>query len=120
MLLLDTHILIHAVDGGLAPRERRLLSAHPWSLAAISVWEIAMLSQLGRIDVDLEDPHWERLLARIQIWPLTWAVCRRLPELDLHGDPADALIAATAVEHRIPLLTRDRALRRSRVVPLAG
>jgi len=120
MLLLDTHILIHAVEGGLAPRERRLLSEAPWSIAAISLWEIAKLAQLGRIELDVDDAHWERLLARIQVWPLTWPVCRRLRELDVRGDPADELIAATALEHRVPLVTRDRILRRSRVVPLAG
>jgi PIN domain nuclease of toxin-antitoxin system len=34
-------------------------------------------------------------------------------------DPADQLIAATSVVHGVPLLTRDRTLRRSKIVPLA-
>jgi PIN domain nuclease of toxin-antitoxin system len=116
MLLLDTHILIHAVEGGLAPRERRALSGDAWSIAAVSLWEIAKLAQLGRVEVDVDDPHWERLLARIHVWPVTWAICRRLGGLDFRGDPADELIAATSLEHRIPLLTRDRAIRRSRLL----
>ena len=41
MLNLDTHILIHALDGTLTPVERRLLSAEPWSISAIVLWEIA-------------------------------------------------------------------------------
>jgi len=39
--------------------------------------------------------------------------------LDFSGDPADELIAATSVVHRVPLLTRDRRIRRSQIVPLA-
>jgi hypothetical protein len=34
-------------------------------------------------------------------------------------DTADELIAATSVVHGVPLLTRDRAIRRSKIVPLA-
>jgi len=40
--------------------------------------------------------------------------------LDVRVDPADEIIAATSVAHNVPLVTRDRALRRSAVVPLAG
>jgi predicted nucleic acid-binding protein len=39
--------------------------------------------------------------------------------LDFRGDPADELIAATSVIHRAPLLTRDRIIRRSKIVPFA-
>jgi predicted nucleic acid-binding protein len=37
----------------------------------------------------------------------------------VRGDLADELIAATSVVHNIPLVTRDRALLRSKIVPLA-
>ena len=39
---------------------------------------------------------------------------------DLPGDPADQIIAATSVVQRIPLVTRDRHLLRSKRVPLAA
>ena len=39
--------------------------------------------------------------------------------LDFDGDPADELIAATSVVHGVPLLTRDRKIRTSKLVPLA-
>lgn len=36
----------------------------------------------------------------------------------LSGDAADELIAATSVVHQVPLLTRDRSILQSRLVPL--
>ena len=39
--------------------------------------------------------------------------------LDFESDPADELIAATSLAYGIPLLTRDRKLLRSKIVPLA-
>jgi PIN domain nuclease of toxin-antitoxin system len=47
------------------------------------------------------------------------AVCRAIQELDFRGDPADEIIAATSLVHRVRLVTRDRAIRRSSRVPLA-
>jgi predicted nucleic acid-binding protein len=38
----------------------------------------------------------------------------------VRGDPADELIAATSLVHGVPLVTRDRALLASKVVPLAS
>ena len=52
--------------------------------------------------------------------PIDLDVCRAMHRLDVGSDAADRLIAATSLAHRAPLVTRDRALRRSRVVPLAG
>ena len=119
MLNLDTHILIHALTGELKDPERELLAKNPWSISAIVLWEIAKLSQLGRIEVDLDDPEVLRALSRIHVWPIDLEVCRRLKDLDFKGDPADELIAATSSVHRVPLLTRDRQIRKSRQVPFA-
>jgi len=44
----------------------------------------------------------------VHIWPLDPAICQRSEEPDFTTDPADELIAATSIVHRIPLLTRDR------------
>ena len=119
MLNVDTHVLIYAVTGALLPREIRLLSADRWSVSAIVLWEIAKLAQLGRIAVDLDDPDVVRVLARVHVWPLTREIARTSTRLDFRGDPADELIAATSVVHTVPLVTRDRALLRSKIVPLA-
>jgi PIN domain nuclease of toxin-antitoxin system len=67
----------------------------------------------------MESVEFSRIFARVHVWPLDLAVCRQSAELDFRGDPADKLIAATSVVHRVPLLTRDRRIRRSKLVPLA-
>ena len=121
MLNVDTHVLLYAVTGApLRPGERRLLENDTWSISAIVLWEVAKLAQLGRIAVDLEDPEVVRVLGRVHVWPLTREIARTSTRLDVRGDPADELIAATSVVHKVPLLTRDRALLRSKIVPLAG
>jgi PIN domain nuclease of toxin-antitoxin system len=119
MLNLDTHILLFALDGSLTPAERRLLASNPWGISVIVLWEVAKLAQLGRIAIDLESAEFSRIFARVHVWPLNLAVCRQSTALDFLSDPADELIAATSIVHRVPLLTRDRRIRRSKVVPLA-
>lgn len=119
MLNLDTHILVHALAGGLKPRERVLLASQPWSISAIVLWELAKLAQLGRIEADLQDPDVVRALARLHVWPITRELAHASTQLDVQGDPADELIAATSLVHNVPLMTRDRALLKSQQVPLA-
>ena len=59
------------------------------------------------------------MISRLHLWPLTLDVCRAIRTLDFDSDPADETIAATSVVERVPLVTRDRKMRRSKVVPLA-
>jgi PIN domain nuclease of toxin-antitoxin system len=97
-------------------------NARPF-LSDISLWEVAMLVGLGRIDLDepfdrwLEaaaDPRTVRVLA---ITPAIAAEVARLPST-FQRDPADRLIVATCRALGHPLLTRDRAITRARLVRL--
>lgn len=119
MLNLDTHVLIHALQGTVRPRERALLAEASWGVSAIVLRELAKLVQLKRITLDLDDPDFQNAMMSVHIWPLDLEVARLSTRLDFHGDPADELIAATSVAHEIPLLTRDRRILRSKIVPLA-
>ena len=120
MLNLDTHILIFALVGKLRARERHLLGENRWSISAIVLWELAKLAQLGRIEIDLDDFEVRRALSALHLWPITLEICREIRDLDFRGDPADELIAATSIVHRVPLLTRDTAIGASRRTPLAA
>ena len=116
MLNLDTHILLFALEGTLRPRERAALADDRWGISAIVLWEIAKLKQKGRIAVGLDHPPLARVLDRITIWPLDAAVCGRIAELDFKSNPADEIIAATSLEYGAPLVTRDRKIRRSKML----
>lgn len=119
MLNLDTHILIYALQGALKPREHRLLAQEAWSISAIVLWELAKLSQLKRISIDITSADFAVRLARIHIWPVDLRVCREILKLDFRGDPADEIIAATSIVHRTRLVTRDRRILKSKIVPFA-
>lgn len=119
MLNLDTHILIHALNGNLKPREQRLLSDDPWGVSAIVLWELAKLVQIGRLELDLDGRAMEKILSTIHVWPIDLKICRTLKKLDFKSDPADELIAATSIAHGVPLLTRDKTILKSKVTPLA-
>lgn len=88
-------------------------------VAAIVLWELAKLALLGRIEVDLDDPEVDAVLAGLHVWPLDLVVAKTSTALDFQGDPDDELIPATSAVHGVPLLTRDKQIRGSKLVPLA-
>ncbi len=119
MLNLDTHIFVYALQDKLTATEHRLLAKNSWSVSAIVLWELAKLSQLRRITIDISSPDFAIALARVHIWPLDLRICRQSTQLDFTSDPADEIIAATSIIHRVPLLTRDQKILESKLVPFA-
>lgn len=119
MLNLDTHVLLYALSDELKAAEEKLLRGDTWSISAIVLWEITKLAQLDRIELDIDTAEVRSTLTAIHTWPITLDVCAAIRDLDFRSDPADELIAATSVVHRVPLVTRDRKIRRSKLVPLA-
>ncbi len=118
-LNLDTHILIHALSGNLRPTERSLLSANHWGISPVVLWEIAKLAQIGRIALDVDSPTFIRAMRKIHLWPMTLDVAHAVKMLDFRSDPIDEIIAATSIAYEIPLITRDRKIRASRIVRCA-
>jgi PIN domain nuclease of toxin-antitoxin system len=82
----------------------------------VSFWELAMLIAKGRINsITSPTRHRARILSSdIQEIPLTGDTGILAADLDLHGDPADRFIAATAIIQGATLLTADRAFLRWR------
>jgi PIN domain nuclease of toxin-antitoxin system len=119
MLNLDTHILVHALQGTLRRGEQKLLTKNRWSISAIVLWELAKLAQLKRITLDINSQEFTLALSRIHVWPIDLRICQEISKLDFHSDPADEIIAVTSIIHQVPLLTRDRVLLQSSVVPTA-
>jgi len=119
MLNLDTHILVFALNGSLTAKERELLSRESWGVSGIVLWELSKLAELGRITLDLNDADFVEAMSQIHVWPITLDVCRAIATLDFDSDPADEIIAATSVAQGCALVTRDKRIRGSKVVPLA-
>ncbi len=89
-------------------------------IPAICLWEIGMLVEKRRVRflADVREFFSVGLTpGRVEIAPITAAIAARSSEFGstLHGDPADRLIGATAIELATPLVTRD-----ARLTDLAG
>lgn len=82
--------------------------------ADIVLWEIAMLVNKQRIILSISaDQFIKDLLQglRISVLPISPAIAvRAQASVFQHKDPADRLIAATAMELNAPLITKDRKL----------
>lgn len=120
--LLDTHIALWLDSGDESLRaSTRALIDDCWRnggqifLSAISVWEIALLVDGGRIDLDLPVDAWvKRFISRpgIEPTPLGHRAASRSYQLHHleHRDPADRLLIATAIELACPLITYDERI----------
>jgi PIN domain nuclease of toxin-antitoxin system len=122
LLLLDTHVWIWVVEGVAAElaapviaRIEKASDAGSVRVAAISVWEVAMLEARGRLRLALEIDEWVRRAVAApgtQLVPLSPEIAvdsARLPG-DPDGDPADRMLMATARRIGASLVTRDERI----------
>jgi PIN domain nuclease of toxin-antitoxin system len=121
LMLLDTHSWIWLVgdDPQLNKVARREIlksaSADSLFLSPISLWEVALKSSRGRLELSLPLRTWIQRavnLTGVHLAPITTEIacaCAELPP-DFHGDPADRIIAATARSEGLTLVTHDDRL----------
>ncbi len=117
--LLDTHALLWIAEGStrLSAKVRTLAQreeAASFGFSAITLLEIARLAKTGEIGLEPDAADWlEDISHRFQMLPLTPAISWRAVNFDWpHKDPADRLICATALEHKLILVTSDREITR--------
>ncbi len=121
LTICDTHILLFWQDAPerLSKKAKMALeeSLDKKSLACsdISFWEISMLFKAGRLRDDVSAEQYMNdiiLTMSLTILPVTpEIVVLSQQDLFIHKDPADRLIASTAMIHKAPLISADSKLR---------
>ncbi len=126
--LLDTHVLLYWLwqDPRLSENQRDQIEAagpeSPLWISEITLWEIATLHSLGRIELHvplrdfLERATAPPLVERIGISPAIVAEVAALPD-SFHRDPGDRIIVASARILGATLLTQDERIRSAKLVP---
>ena len=117
--LIDTHLWIWLQSGNtehLKPKQVRWiedeLQKRNLFVSAVSIWEIANLSVKGKISLGTSVTAWvnEGLEdGGLQLLDLSADILIESTQLpgDLHRDPADRMLIATARQHGLTLLTYD-------------
>lgn len=114
-LLLDTHIWLWSVS-----EPRRLsrgvavhlkdLQSEIW-LSPISTYEALTLNHKGRYKIDGDISEWlDQAVAGTREAPLTHEIAKVARSLEMHQDPSDRILAATAQVLDLTLVTADRRL----------
>lgn len=122
MIVLDTHTLLWWVNDPTTLSEPAkdaidtAVKSKTVHVSCISSWEIALLVERGRLRLALDVRDW---LCRCEALPFLSFVAVgnaiaiesvRLPDFP-HADPADRIIAATALSLGAALVTKDDKLR---------
>ncbi len=119
--VLDTNALIWYVDGdnNLGSTARQTIDQALWEgslfVSSFSFWEIGMLLGKGRLRMEVSARIWHRtaLSLGVEEIPLTGEIGILSTEIEgLPNDPADRIIAATAMAVGGVLLTADELLLR--------
>jgi PIN domain nuclease of toxin-antitoxin system len=127
LILLDTHVVVWlAIDenriskkAGAAIVEARR-AADGLAISGITLLELAMLSNKGRIQLDISlESFMGEVESRFVVLPITGRICVRAMAFprEYPKDPADRIIGGTALVEGLSLITADRAIRNSRALP---
>jgi PIN domain nuclease of toxin-antitoxin system len=126
VILVDTHVVAWlAFDQDQISRKARTAidearkNADGLAISDITLLELATLATKGRIHLDISlESFLQEVESRFVVLPISGRACARAMALPATypKDPADRVIAATALVEGLSLLTADRAIRRSRTV----
>ena len=125
-LLLDTHVWLWTLTDpdrlGRRARSAVARAANELWLSPISIWELLVLAERGRVKLDEEPGRWAREALRrspVREATLTNEVAIQSREIaSVHPDPADRFIMATALVYELTLVTADEAIRDLRLCSL--
>ena|SRR2546423_4868873 len=126
LILLDTHALIWLVSepaklsrNAKIAIERARSAGDELGIVDITLLELAGLYGKNRIQLDMSlDALLDEVQSRFVVRTIVPRACAKTVELppNYPKDPADRIIGATALVEGIPLITADRAIRRSKAI----
>jgi PIN domain nuclease of toxin-antitoxin system len=127
LILVDTHVVVWlAFDqtqisskARAAIEEARALR-DGLAISDMTLWEVGTLAGRGRIQLGINlESFLQELEARFVVLPITSRACARAMSFPTTypKDPADRIIGATALVEGLSLITADREIRRSKLVP---
>ena len=126
MILLDTHIWVWWVMGDerLSAKQKKAINSFEndgLCLSIISLWEVAKLEELGKIILPFKINKWlEEAISYpgIKIIDLSLDIILKSTNLEgnLHKDPMNQIIVATAITKNIPLVTSDNQIKKYKFV----
>jgi len=127
MILLDTHVLVwlalepHKLSRNAKEAIRGARREACLAIAGITLWEMAWLVENGRIETTMSAESFLReCAAKVSVLPITPEIAARAVSLpdSYPRDPQDRLIGATALVEGIKLVTHDRLIKESGIVPI--
>ena len=105
MIVLDTHIWVNWIVNGNQASSEPVINAmtadSSWAISAISCFEVSFLVKRGKLKLPLPVDEWLREALEnsgIESLPVTCEIMHKAAMLsDIHRDPADRIIIATAL-----------------------
>ena len=127
MILVDTHVVVWlAFDQNQLSKKARAAiddarkNGDGLAISDISLLELATLVSKGRVRLDISlESFLQEIETRFTVLPISGRACARVMGLPTAypKDPADRIIGATALVEGLALITADREIIRSKVVP---
>ena len=116
-ILLDTHMLIWFLnEPELLPKKADELIFYPANLifvSSISLWEIAIKTSIGKLEIDVVIADLEAICERSNLIVVSFQAAHALAVAELaghHKDPFDRALIAQAQVDQMTLLTHDAVL----------
>ena len=129
MFVTDTHPLIWFSTRKYSQLSPKILSAFEKAdagesliyIPAVVLWEIAILQNLGKINLPERFSFWSNKLLRKQgfkIIPLETSIIANAVNYGFNNDLFDKIIVSCAAEFDLPLITKDSAITESKLVEI--
>ena len=126
MILLDTHVVlwVKSDSARLSAKAKVTIEearrhAEGLAISGITLLELATLAKKGGIQLSISlESMLQEIEAQFVVLPISSRACARTLQLPASypQDPGDRIIAATALVEGLPLVTADRAIRRSKAL----